>query len=79
MPNKALHSDVIRPAGIDTQKILPFGTPEGVYKEARERIDIFFEDQTGFVFNNIHNIQSYVPVENIMAMFRAVDDERGRK
>lgn len=62
--------------GVDTQKTLPFGTPEEVYREVRERIDIFFADRTGFVFNTIHNIQSNVPVENIRAMFRAVDDAR---
>jgi hypothetical protein len=63
--------------GVDTQKTLPFGTPDEVYREVRERIDIFFADGTGFVFNTIHNIQSNVPVENILAMFRAVDDARG--
>ena len=62
--------------GIDTQKTLPFGCPEEVYREVRERIEIFFEDRTGFVFNTIHNIQSNVPVENILAMFKAVDDAR---
>lgn len=61
--------------GVDTQKTLPFGTPDEVYREVRERIDIFGED-SGFVFNSIHNIQSNVPVENILAMFRAVDDAR---
>ena len=63
--------------GVDTQKTLPFGTPDEVYREVRERIETFFEDRTGFVFNTIHNIQSNVPVENILAMFRAVDDARG--
>ena len=29
--------------GVDTQKTLPFGTPEEVYREVRERIDIFCE------------------------------------
>lgn len=62
--------------GVDTQKTLPFGTPDEVYHEVRERIDIFFGDGTGFVFNAIHNIQSNVPIENILAMFRAVDDAR---
>ena len=62
--------------GVDTQKTLPFGTPDEVYKEVRERIDILFEDGTGFVFNTIHNILSNVPVENILAMFRAVNDAR---
>jgi uroporphyrinogen-III decarboxylase len=59
--------------GVDTQKTLPFGTPEEVYREVRERIDIFNEDG-GFVFNGTHNIQSNVPVENILSMFKAVKD-----
>jgi hypothetical protein len=63
--------------GVDTQQTLPFGTPDEVYREVRERIDIFFGDGTGFVFNSIHNVQSNVPTENLLAMFRAVDDARG--
>ncbi|MFZ4544293.1 MAG: uroporphyrinogen decarboxylase family protein [Saprospiraceae bacterium] len=62
--------------GVDTQKTLPFGTPDEIYREVRERIDIFSEGG-GFVFNTIHNIQSNVPTENILAMFRAVNDARG--
>jgi len=59
--------------GVDTQKTLPFGTPDEVYREVRERIDIF-GDGGGYVFNSIHNVQSNVPTENILAMFRAVKD-----
>jgi hypothetical protein len=59
--------------GIDTQKTLPFGTPDQVYKEARERIDIFNQDG-GFVFNAVHNIQGNTPVENIEALFKAVKE-----
>lgn len=62
--------------GVDTQKTLPFGTPEDVYREVRERIEILSEGG-GFVFNPIHNIQSNVPLENILSMFRAVNDARG--
>ncbi len=61
---------------VDTQSTLPFGTPDDVYREVRKRIEIFFDDRTGFVFNPVHNIQSNVPVENILAMFRAVQDVR---
>lgn len=63
--------------GVDTQRTLPFGSPDEVYRQVRERIDIFFEDGTGYVFNATHNILSNVPVENILAMFRAVNDARG--
>jgi hypothetical protein len=61
--------------GIDTQKTLPFGTPEEVYREVRRNIDIF-GDGGGYVFNAVHNVQSNVPVKNILAMFRAIDDAR---
>jgi hypothetical protein len=59
--------------GVDTQNTLPFGTPQQVYREVRERIEIFSQG-SGFVFNSIHNIQSNVPLENILAMLRAVKD-----
>ena len=57
--------------GVDTQKTLPFGTPEEVRQEVRERIETFAPGG-GFVFNTIHNIQPGTPVENMMAMFEAV-------
>ncbi|MBW8016510.1 MAG: methyltransferase [Planctomycetes bacterium] len=61
--------------GVDTQKTLPFGTPEEVYREVTERIEIFREN-SGFVFNSIHNVQSNVPLENMLAMFKAINDAR---
>lgn len=62
--------------GIDTQHTLPFGTPDEVYAETRKNIDIF-SDGGGFVFNTVHNIQSNVPVQNIMAMLKAIHESRG--
>ena len=59
--------------GVDTQKTLPFGTAEDVYNEVLERIEIF-NNPTGMVFNTIHNIQAKTPVENVLAMFRAIQD-----
>lgn len=61
--------------GVDTQNTLPFGTPEEVYRQVRERIDIFSKNG-GYVFNSIHNVQSNVPTDNLLAMFRAIDDAR---
>jgi hypothetical protein len=61
--------------GVDTQHTLPFGTPEEVYKEVRERIEIFAPGG-GYVFNAIHNVQSNVPVENVLAMFKALKEAR---
>jgi hypothetical protein len=57
--------------GVDTQKTLPFGTPDDVYRQVRQRIDIF-NDGGGFVFNAIHNVQANTPLPNVQAMFRAI-------
>ncbi len=62
--------------GIDAQHTLASGKPDEVYHEARRMIDIFFADGTGFVFNGMHNVQSNVPTENLLALFRAVNDAR---
>lgn len=61
--------------GVDTQKTLPFGTPEEVYREVRERIDLFGPGG-GFVFDAIHNVQAKTPVENVAALFRALKEAR---
>ncbi|MHB0878764.1 MAG: uroporphyrinogen decarboxylase family protein [Anaerolineae bacterium] len=57
--------------GVDTQRTLPFGTPEDVRREVRERIDLFAPGG-GFVFNTIHNVQAGIPVENLVALYEAV-------
>ena len=59
--------------GVDTQKTMAFGTPDEVYNEVRQRVEIF-NDGGGFVFNAIHNIQGNVSIENVLAMFRAIKD-----
>ncbi len=59
--------------GCDTQKVLPFGTPEQVYEDVRRNIEIF-KPGGGFVFCQIHNIQAGVPPANILAMYQAVHD-----
>jgi hypothetical protein len=62
--------------GVDTQKTLPFGTPEEVRGQVLERLEIFSRGG-GFVFNSIHNIQARTPVENIVAMLDAVREFNG--
>jgi uroporphyrinogen-III decarboxylase len=57
--------------GVDTQRTLPFGTSDEVYEQVAERVKIFSR-KNGYVFNTIHNIQSNVPIENLLAMFRAL-------
>jgi len=62
--------------GVDTQKTLPFGTPEEVRREVLQRCEIFSKDG-GFVFNSIHNVQMNTPVANIVAMIDAVKEFNG--
>lgn len=57
-------------AGADTQHVLPFSSPQEVRDHVRELMDIF-SPGGGYVFNQIHNIQTNVPPENIVAMFEA--------
>jgi len=64
---------VFHGGGVDTQHTLPHGTPEEVYDEVSERIDILNKGG-GYIFNTIHNIQSDAPVENVEAMVKAIED-----
>jgi hypothetical protein len=57
--------------GIDTQKVLPFGTAAEVRAQVLDRCRVFGEGG-GFVFNTIHNIQACTPIQNIVAMLDAV-------
>ncbi|MEI8314355.1 MAG: uroporphyrinogen decarboxylase family protein [Verrucomicrobiota bacterium] len=59
--------------GVDTQGALSSGTPDEVYRQVRERIEIFGEGG-GFVFDSVHNVQANTPLANLQAMFRALQD-----
>jgi hypothetical protein len=61
--------------GVDTQKTLPFGTPQEVRDQVRERIETFAPGG-GFVFCTIHNVQANTPIENLLAMFEVVKEYR---
>lgn len=64
--------------GIDTQKVLPFGSPEEVYTEATKMLHTFAPNG-GFVFNTVHNIQGPTPTENLIALYKAVADYNHNK
>ncbi len=57
--------------GVDTQKVLPFGTPEEVKAHVLKECEIFAPGG-GFVFNTVHNIQANVPIKNVVAMLEAI-------
>ena len=61
--------------GVDTQKTLPFGTPQEINAEVAERMRIFGKGG-GFVWNSIHNVQASTPVENLVALYQAVAQYR---
>jgi uroporphyrinogen-III decarboxylase len=61
--------------GVDTQKTLPFGTPDEVCKQVRERIDVF-NPGGGFIFNTVHNVQAGTPPENLIAIYEEVRKAR---
>ncbi len=54
--------------GIDSQRVLPFGTPDEVRREVQRMIERMAVDG-GFVLNSVHNIQNDVAPANIVAMF----------
>jgi uroporphyrinogen-III decarboxylase len=62
--------------GIDTQRVLPFGSVAEVREQVLRRSEIFARNG-GYVFNSIHNIQAGTPVENIVAMVEAVREFNG--
>jgi len=64
--------------GVDTQKTLPFETPDEVREQVLRRCEVFSKGG-GFVFNSIHNIQARTPIRNIVAMLDAVHGFTGRK
>lgn len=59
----------------NTQKTLPFGTPEQIRNEVKRNLECF-KPGGGFVASNIHNITAEVPPQNIVAMFDAIEEYR---
>ncbi len=55
--------------------MLPYRTTAEVRSEVQKRIRDLAPGG-GFVFNPVHNIQSLVPVENVVAMFETAKEWR---
>lgn len=62
--------------GVDTQKVLPFGTPDEIRRQVLNQCEILSEGG-GFVFNTVHNIQANVPLENVVSMLDAIREFNG--
>ncbi|NLF10009.1 MAG: hypothetical protein GX594_18820, partial [Pirellulaceae bacterium] len=59
--------------GVDTQGVLPHGTPEQVREDVKRNLAALAPGG-GYVFNTVHNIQADVPPENIVAMWDALQE-----
>lgn len=59
--------------GVDTQGVFAFGTPQQVKEQVRRQCSILNENG-GFVFNTVHNIQANVPFGNVIAMLEALKE-----
>ena len=57
--------------GVDTQGVFAFGTPQQVKDQVKRQCSIL-NNNGGFVFNTVHNIQANVPFENVVAMLDAL-------
>jgi len=61
--------------GVDTQKVLPYGTKNEIRDQIYELCDIFGRNG-GFVFSSIHNVQANVPIENVVTMMETIKEIR---
>ena len=59
--------------GIDPQHTLPFGRPGDVQEEVTRNLQTF-KKGGGYVFANVHNIQSGIPVQNLLTLFKTFKD-----
>jgi uroporphyrinogen decarboxylase len=55
---------------IDTQSTLPFGTPDDVRREVRERVETF-KPYGGFTIAPSQHLLPEIPTDNIVAMYEA--------
>ena len=60
--------------GVSTQKTLPYGTPEDVQKETRQRIKVLGEEG-GYILSPDQDLQTDVPMKNIMAFIEAAKNQ----
>jgi uroporphyrinogen decarboxylase len=64
--------------GCDTQTNLPNAGPEEVCRRVKEQVQILSPDG-GFFFQQIRNILTNVPPQNIVAMYEAVKEINDRR
>ena len=65
--------DLVFHGGIDTQRLLPFGSVDEVKTETRHVIDVLGKGG-GYFFSPAHRIQADTPLENILAIYNVVEE-----
>ena len=66
-------SKIVLCGAIDTQEVLPNGTPEEVRAEVRRVIEILGPGG-GYMVSSVHTVMNDVPAENVLAMVDAVEE-----
>jgi uroporphyrinogen decarboxylase len=62
--------DLVFCGAIDTQRVLPYGTPEEVRAEVRRVIGLLGPGG-GYILSAVHTVMDEVPPENVLAMVDA--------
>jgi uroporphyrinogen decarboxylase len=57
--------------GLDTQHLLPSGTPEEVFRATKDLIDVMSDGGGGFILAASHTVPPETPLGNIFAMYSA--------
>jgi len=65
--------EIVFCGGVDTHRVLPYGTPEEVRQEVRRVIEVLGPGG-GFMVASVHTIMDDVPAENILAMVDTVEE-----
>ena len=68
---RAFGKDLTFMGGIDTQGLLPHGTPREVYDSTRRLVDTMTADGGGYILAASHTIPPETPLENIYALYQA--------
>lgn len=70
---KRYGKNIVFCGGIDTHRLLPFGTPEEVRQEVKRVMQIIGPGGGGMI-GAVHTIMDDVPAENVLAMVDAVEE-----
>ena len=70
---KRFGRNIVFCGGIDTHRVLPFGTIGQVREEVRRVIEIMGPGG-GYMIGAVHTVMNDVPPENVLAMVDAVEE-----